>query len=271
MNASPLQNIVVVLNEPQDVVNIAGVIRAMKNMGLSRLRLVRPGEFDAWRIEGIAHRSEGIVESTESFQTLSQAVADAHLVVGTTARARTAHRNYVRPREVASGIVEHARSGLVAIVFGREDRGLENEHLDLCHVAAVIPTDPAYSSMNLAQAALILFYELFLATQEEGKPLPRGRRSTRPATAGEMENTYAAIESGLHRIDFFKVRTSAAIMRTLRTVISRAEPDLQEAGVLRAIGFEIGYYVDRLRKRLEASEAACTGHGEHPEGPPQSP
>jgi TrmH family RNA methyltransferase len=246
MSSSPLRNVVVILHEPQNLVNIAGVIRGMKNMGVNRVRLVRPAEFDAWRIEGIAHRSEDVVEEAEIFDSLAGALADAVFVVGTTARARTAHRNYVRPREVAEKILQRAREGPVAIVFGREDRGLDNEALDLCHAVAIIPTDPDYSSLNLAQAALLMCYEVFLASQSEEEPLPRGRRSTRPATAAELENTYRALEEGLHRIEFYKAREPAAVLRTLRTLVGRAEPDLQEAGLLRAIGFEIGYYLDRV-------------------------
>jgi TrmH family RNA methyltransferase len=245
MDTTPLANVVVVLDEPQNIVNIAGVVRAMKNMGLSRLRLVNPAEFDAWRIGGIAHRSKDVVENAEILDSLSKALADAVLVIGTTARPRTAHRNYIRPREAAIRIVEEAGRGPVALLFGREDRGLGNEALDLCHGVAIVPTDPEYSSLNLAQAALLMSYEVFLAAQEEDGPLPRGRRSTRPATVEELENTYAALEEGLHRIEFFKARTPESILRTLRTVISRAEPDLQEAGLLRAIGFEIGHYLDR--------------------------
>jgi TrmH family RNA methyltransferase len=256
MSVPSLENLVVVLNEPQNLVNIAGVVRAMKNMGLSNLRLVRPAEFDAWRITGIAHRADDVVNNAEIFESLSDALADAVFVVGTTARARTAHRNYVRPRAVAPKILERAVEGPVALVFGREDRGLENEDLDLCQAAAIIPTSPDYSSLNLAQAVLLLSYEVFLAAQEVEGPLPRGRRSTRPATAEELENTYAALEEGLHRIEFYKAREPSAILRTLRTVISRAEPDLQEAGLLRAIGFEIGKYLDRI----QAGDATTANH-----------
>lgn len=244
MGTSPLENVVVVLNEPQNLVNIAGVVRAMKNMGLWRLRLVRPAEFDSWRIGGIAHRSQDVVEKAQILDSLPEALADAVYVVGTTARARTAQRNYVRPREVAPKIVEYAREGVVALLFGREDRGLENDALDLCHAAAIIPTNPDYSSINLAQAVLLLSYEVLLAAGGEKGPLPRGKRSTRPATVEELENTYAALEEGLHRIDFYKAREPESILRTLRTLISRAEPDIQEAGLLRAIGFEIGKYLD---------------------------
>jgi len=246
MSTKSLENVVVVLNEPQNLINIAGVIRAMKNMGLRRLRLVNPAEFDVWRIGGIAHRSGDVADGAEIFETLHEALTDAVLVVGTTARARTAHRNYVRPREIASRVVASAQEGVVALLFGREDRGLDNEALDLCHAAAIVPTDPDYSSLNLAQAALLLSYEVFLAAGGEEGPLPRGRRSTRPATVEELENTYAALEEGLHRIEFYKAREPAAILRTLRTLISRADPDLQEAGLLRAIGFEISKYLDRV-------------------------
>jgi len=254
MSSSPLDNVVIVLHEPQNVVNVAGVVRAMKNMGLSRLRLVRPLDFDAYRIEGIAHRSEDVVEGARSFDTLSQALADAVYVLGTTARARTAHRNYVRPRAVAPQLLQQAQSGIVAIVFGREDRGLDNEALDLCHAVAIIPTDPDYSSLNLAQAALLLSYEVFLAQGGEEGPLPRGKRHTRPATLAELENTYAALEEGLHRMEFFKAREPAAILRTIRTMVARAEPDLQEAGILRAIGFEIV-------KSLDRAQASAAGGG----------
>jgi TrmH family RNA methyltransferase len=251
MRSDILKNVVVVLDHPQNVVNIAGVVRAMKNMGLRRLRLVNPAEYDTWRVGGIAHRSEDVTEEAEIFDALPEALADTHHVVGTTARARTAQRNYVRPRDVGPVVVDRARRGLVALLFGREDRGLGNEALDLCHAVAIIPTDPAYSSLNLAQATLLLAYEVFLAAEGATGPLPKGRRSTRPATVEELENTFAALEQGLHRIDFFKARTPEAIMRTIRTVISRAEPDLQEAGILRAIGFEISGYLERALSMQE--------------------
>jgi TrmH family RNA methyltransferase len=249
MTRASLQNVVVVLDEPKNVVNIAGVVRAMKNMGIHRLRLVNPADFDPWRIEGIAHRTEDVVERAEVYPSLAEALRDTVYVVGTTARPRTAHRNYVRPRDIAPSVLDRAREGTVALLFGREDRGLENEALDLCHVVAIAPTDPDYSSLNLSQAVLLLGYEVFLASQDREGPLPRGKRSTRPATGEEMENTYAALEEGLHRLQFFKAREPAAVLRTLRTLLGRAEPDLQEAGILRAIGFEIGNYLDRIQER----------------------
>jgi TrmH family RNA methyltransferase len=238
--------VVLVLDHPQDVVNIAGVIRVMMNFGLSRLRLVNPDEFDPYRIEGIAHRSMPLIEAATLHDTLEDAVAGCSWVIGTTARPRTAGRNYARPREVAEEVVRKAHDGDVAILFGREDKGLFNEGLDLCQTVAIIPT-AEYSSLNLAQAALVLSYETFLAAQAEPDALPRSRRATRPPTAAEIEHTFQAIEGGLGAIEFFKARKPAAIMRTLRTLLARAEPDLREAKLLAAIGFEVGHYVERIR------------------------
>jgi len=255
-----LADVVVVLDETQDLVNIAGVVRAMRNMGLSRLRLVNPVEFDPWRITGIAHRCDAIVEAAQIVDSLDAALADTVWVVGTSNRARTAQRNYVRPREHAPEILQRTREGTVALLFGREDRGLSNEALDRCHAVAVIPADPDYSSLNLAQAFLILGYELFMAAGGGGTPLPRGRRAGPPATHDQLEQMYAALEEGLHRINFFRARAPDGVMRTLRTLLGRAEPDLQEAGVIRALGYGIGKHLDWLMRQGEEG-----GPGEGPD------
>lgn len=258
--ANPLSNVVVVLHEPQNLVNIAGTVRAMMNMGLSRLRLVRPAEFDAYRITGIAHRGDFLVDQAEIHDTLADALADAVFVLGTSARARTAHRNYGRPRELAGQVLEQASGGTVVVLFGREDRGLSNQALDLCNRVAIVPTLPEYKSLNLAQAVLIVAYELFLAAHEMSA-LPRGRRATEPATNAELEETYAVLQRGLDRIDFFTRRAPEGVMRTLRTIIARAGPDTQEAGILRAIGYEIKRYADRAEAPAGRRDAVVSADG----------
>lgn len=249
--ASPLDNVVVVLDEPQNVVNIAGVVRVMMNFDLPHLRLVRPAEFDTYRIEGIAHRSGPLIEATTLHESLGDALADAAYVVGTTARPRTAGRNYTRPRDVAGEVVSRASEGPVALVFGREDRGLSNEALDLCHDVSIIPTSSDYSSLNLFQACLVHAYEIFLAAETYEERLPEGRRAARAPTQEELEQTFDALEAGLSRLDFFKARKPEAVMRTLRTIITRARPDLREARLLAAVGYEIGHYLDRTGTRQD--------------------
>ena len=245
MEAAPLDNIVVVLDQPKDVVNVAGVVRVMMNMGLSNLRLVNPDDFDTYRIGGIAHRSEDLTRAAETYDTLQDALSDVVFTVGTSARPRTDQRNYCRPREVAPKIVETSSDSLVALLFGREDRGLTNEGLDRCQTVAIVPTAAEYPSLNLAQARLVLCYEIFLAASDTA-PLPRGKRDQGPATQSDSEEMYAALDRGLHRIDFFKGdRHPESVMRLLRTILARAEPDLRETRLLRAMGFEMERYFDR--------------------------
>lgn len=261
MPSDPISSVSVVLDHPKDLVNVAGVVRVMMNFGIRDLRLVEPDEFDAWRIGGIAHRSGPLVEATSVHATLDEAMADASFVIGTTARARTAGRTYLRPREAAAIAVEKAAGGRVALLFGREDRGLTNEMLDRCHAVVIIPTDPDFPSLNLAQACLVLAYELFLAAGP-AEPLPEGRRATRPPNQEELEQTFTALREGLARIEFYKARKPSAVMRTLRTLVTRAAPDLREAKLLAAIGFEIGHYLDRL----EARESGPPAPAEEPPG-----
>jgi TrmH family RNA methyltransferase len=240
-----LSRIAVVLDHPKNVVNIGGVLRVMKNFGMTDLRLVNPDEFDAYRLEGIAHRTLDLIEACTMHDTLDDALSDVSYVVGTTARSRTAGRTYARPRELAVEIGHRTQEGKVAILFGREDRGLTNDALDRCHSVGIIPTSPEYSSLNLAQAMLVLAYEIFVEVDGGREKMPKGRRATRPPTQGELEQTFDALADGLTRIEFYKSRKPEAVMRTLRTVISRADPDLREAKLFQAVGYEIGNFLDR--------------------------
>ena len=225
--------------------NIAAVVRAMANMGLERLTVVDPAEFDPWRITGIAHRTDHIVDAVTLASSLEEALAEATYVVGTSARQRTAQRNYRRPRELAPRILRRARDGNVAIVFGREDRGLSNDALDRCHDVMVVPTAPEYSSLNLAQAVLLVAYDLFLAGAGEAEALRAGKRSLGPATAAELEEMYQALEAGLTRVGFFKARKAESVMRTIRTVFGRTTLDAHEARLIRSVGYQVRNWVRR--------------------------
>lgn len=253
MTSNPLDRVVVVLDHTQNLVNVAGTVRAMMNMGLSRLRLVAPVEFDAYRIEGIAHRSGPFIERIEHFDELDEALEDCARVYGTTGVARTAHRNWVRPRQAALEIVEQcAPEETVAVLFGREDWGLDNEALDRCQRVITIPTSPEYPSLNLAQAVLVVAYELFVAS-DGASALPVGRRAERAANHGELEQMYGALQVGLGRIDFYKgTRPPEAILRALRTALGRADLDRREAKLIQAIGYEIRNYMDRHRMGPDA-------------------
>jgi len=244
----PADRVVVVLHETQNYVNIAGTIRAMKNFGLHRLRLVSPAEWDPWRIAGIAHDTHEIIDRTHLFDSLDEALADCVFVAGFTARERRAKRAVIRPRELAPDLLARASASTperpVAILFGREDKGLPNEALDRCHRSVVIPTNPEHSSLNLAQAVLVAAYELWLSA-ETTQPFKDPRRTAPDATREELETLFGDVEDALWRVDFFKSRKPQGIMRTMRELAHRAELDRREAAFLRAVAIEVRKYLER--------------------------
>jgi TrmH family RNA methyltransferase len=241
---------VVILDEPQDLVNIAHVVRGMKNFGLRDLRLVNPREYDAYRVEGIAHQTQDILARVRTFATLGEAIADCVHVVGFTARGRTARRNLQRPRDAAAEIAA-IDGGPVALLFGREDRGLSNDALDRCHRVVTIPSDPSYASLNLAHAVIITLYELALARGAERQPFKAPRRPSEPAPADELERLFVDVAQALQAIDFFKTRNADGVMRTMREIAHRTPLDLREVKLLRAIAIEVTKYGERLaRSRL---------------------
>jgi TrmH family RNA methyltransferase len=244
MPESRLSAVRVVLYEPQDYVNIAATIRAMKNMGVSRLRLVRPIDWDPWRLEGIAHGTNDLIEKIETYPDVEDAVADSVRVLAFTARRRAAKFRIIEPREAANELLEHAAHGPVSILFGREDTGLPNDAIERAHSVVTIPTTD-HASINLAQAVLIALYELHLAAGDATRVLPPARKETPPPTAEELELFYEDVTRALERIQFFKTRYAEHIMRSLRAMIGRADPDTRELMLLRAIFIEVVRYIER--------------------------
>jgi len=249
--ASPLgDRFVVVLNETQDLVNIAGTLRAMLNMGFHRLRLVRPALFDAYRIAGIAHGSETYLEKVEFYDALDDALADVLHSVGMTARWRTSQFVWQHPRAAASELLALPASveKPIALVFGREDTGLTTEQIDSLDRLITIPTNPDHSSLNLAQAVLLITYELRMAGQAAETALPSSRRAAPPASTAELNAMFADMERSLALIDFFKKRRPDMIMRTVRVAARRASLNQREAKLFRAMAIEVRKYVERLKK-----------------------
>ena len=237
-------SIVVVLHEPQDLVNIAAVVRAMKNFGLRDLRLVEPAEYDTFRIEGIAHKTADLLKRVVQCASLDEALGDCAFVVGFTARGRSARQNTVRLRDVVPEIRSMAEAGRVALLFGREDKGLSNAALDRCNRAVTIPTNPAHASLNLAQAFCLAAYELFVA-QEHLPPLKPPRRDAPPATNAAVEDAVWAAGQALDAIEFFKTRNPDMVMRTVRTVVHRTPLDAREAKLLKAMCMEVVRFLER--------------------------
>jgi TrmH family RNA methyltransferase len=247
----------IVLVEPQHPVNIGGVVRAMANTGFTNLRLVNPTQFDEWQIIGIAHYTQHIIRAAQRFESLPGAVADTQLVIGLTGKHHREKRNELLLSAAVAQVVEAAQSGQrVGIVFGREDWGLSNDMLDACHFVTTIPTNPAHPSLNLAQAALLVLYQLFVSAggeQQEYRP-PR-KRSTVADTA-MLEDLFADLQRALEAIGFLEERSTRSVMRSLRVAFFRARLDAREAGLMRAIALEIRHF---LRRRGVLSEVGEIG------------
>jgi TrmH family RNA methyltransferase len=212
------------------VVNVAAIIRVMSNFGLSDLRLVEPAAFDPYRIEGIAHHTQTIIQAARRFPDLEAASADCAFILGTTGRPRRAERQVLTPRQAAPLLRGLQDSGTVAILFGPEQDGLPNEALDRCNGVITIPTSPENRSLNLAQAALVIAYELWQAGEAAASPAA----DTAPAATGpEREAMFTAFETLLRTLypDTTEARLSASLSR-LRTMLMRAAPRSEEAALL---------------------------------------
>jgi TrmH family RNA methyltransferase len=247
MSPTLLSRVAVVLFEPQNSVNIAATVRAMRNMGVEQLRLVRPAEYDPYRLEGIAHGTAAFIERIQKFETFDDAIADCVYAVGFTARRRAARWPLVDPKRAAGELLERAADGPVAMVFGREDNGLPNEALDELQAAVMIPTTE-HSSLNLAQAVLIGLYELHLAAGDATRTIAPPRKATPPPTTAELEQFFADAARALTAIDFFKTRNSEHIMRTVRSLTMRASPDARELSLARSMALEVLNYLARTNR-----------------------
>ncbi len=246
---SRLDNVVIVLNEPQDPINIAATIRAMKNMGVRHLRLVSPVQYDPWRIEGVAHGTRDLVDQIVHFDSLQGALADCVKVAAFAGKRRAVRWAVATPREMAAQLIDATDGGKVALLFGQEDHGLPNEALDLAQLLIHIPTTE-HSSLNLAQAVMIALYELHLAAGDATRVLAPPKKEAPPAEQVDWEQTYVDLERALEEIRFFRTRNQANVMRSVRSLLARAEPDGRELMLVRAMGIEVLRKIDRIVKVL---------------------
>jgi tRNA (cytidine32/uridine32-2'-O)-methyltransferase len=227
----------IVLVGTQHPGNIGSAARAMKTMGLRRLLLVAPEKFPHPEAFALAAGANDVLEAAEIHPTLASALAGCRSVIATTARRRTVPMPELTPRDAAQRLIADAGQGDVALVFGRERTGLENEELQLCHASVSIPANPDYSSLNLAAAVQVLAYELrvaVLATRPQAPLLPIDPDEL-PATFEDMEGFFGHLAELLDDIDFHKGRSPEMVTQRLRRLFLRAQPDSRELRILRGI------------------------------------
>lgn len=241
-----LTGLSVILVEPQFPGNIGMVCRAMKNMRLSRLRLVAGCDHLHPEAFKFAVSAKDLLEQAELFDSLADALADISVSVATTRRSGKYRQELLSPPQAAQALLQ--APGSAALVFGREDHGLSTADLSLCTLQATIPSSSEYGSLNLAQATLIFCYELFGAATAETGSLRRT-----PAPSGELEPLFTHMEQTLLRIGHLNPQNPGHIMRSLRRIFFRSGLDSREVAILRGMLSQIDWAAGDFNDRKKTT------------------
>jgi len=229
-------DISIVLVEPQSPGNVGMVCRAMKNMGLSGLRLVNPCPIDHPEALMFAVSAKDLLEKAEIFPDLESALADTPISVATTRRHGKYRQEIFSPQEIVAKMAGDAGKNSCALVFGREDSGLTTQEVSLCRWQATIPTSDEYGSLNLAQSVLIFCYEILKSSGVAEQ------QTVRELAAGVLlEPMYEQMEKVLSKIGFLNPQKPAHLMMTLRRILARAELDSREVTIVRGMMSQIDW------------------------------
>jgi len=232
-----LQNIAIVLHRPRISENIGAAARAMQNMGIGRLIVVAPQQYDREKALMMAtHAAAGVIEKMQVLTDLKEALSPYHFVAGTTARLGGQRPVLKSPATLAERLISISPENQVAILFGPEDRGLSNEDLHNCHELVHIPT-AEFSSLNLAQAVMIVCYEIYLAAREE-----KTEFVPRLANRHELDGMYAQLKDILMRISFINPDNPDYWMNNLRRFFNRLPLRAREVSIIRGICRQIDWY-----------------------------
>lgn len=235
-----LSNMAVVLNRPRYPENIGAAARAMHNMGLRELIAVAPQNCDLTKILKMAtHAAVEIVEKMQVFESLKQALSAFNYVIGTTARLGKQRQVIATPSRLAEMLIPMSQKNRIALLFGPEDKGLSNADIRHCHVLATIPT-AEFSSLNLAQAVMIMCYQIFLAGQEEiPEPTPR------LATRHELDGMYDQLRDILVRINYLNPDNPDYWMNRVRQFFTRMRLRAREVSIIRGVCRQIDWYAQK--------------------------
>lgn len=254
---------VVVLCEPQLGENIGTAARAMANFGLWDLRLVNPR--DGWpsdKAKAAAAKADHVICRVKVFERLEDAIADLSLVLATTARKRDMFKPVMGPDEAAERMFSRIGAGEKAgLLFGRERWGLNNEEITLADAIVTLPVEPAFASLNIAQAVLLLAYEWRRAARK-GEALPFDTESGAPASKQEITGMFAHLEDALDAAGFFTVAEKRpSMVNNIRTMLGRAEFNAQEVRTFRGIISSLERRHERQKPEGNKSSGGSEGNG----------
>ena len=230
-------NIKIVLVNTAHPGNIGGAARAMKNMGLSELCLVEPREYPAPRAVWRAAGAREVLTHATVVDSVDEAIADCSLVIGTSARERRIPWPLINPRECGVRVWAEAQKHKVALLFGREDRGLTNDELKKCHYHVHIPSNPEYSSLNLATAVQVLAYEIRMASlANDNGELPDLAEWDQPLVNSEdLENFHNHLAETMAELDFYDPKNPKQLLTRMRRLFNRLRMDQMEVSILRGL------------------------------------
>jgi tRNA/rRNA methyltransferase len=238
-----LENVAVVLHRPRFPENIGAAARAVCNMGIGRLVVVTPENCDLKRVLALAtHAASDVVEGMACHDHLQEALAPFHFVVGTTARLGGQRQTVFSPAQMAERLASVSQDNQVALLFGPEDRGLTNDEIRLCHHLVTIPT-ARFSSLNLAQAVMVLCYELF----KTGMPAPQ-IFTPRLATRIELDQMYAQLKEILVRINYIRPENPDYWMNKLRHLFTRLQLRAGDVSIIRGVCRQIDWYARKCHR-----------------------
>jgi TrmH family RNA methyltransferase len=220
----------IVLIDPSHPGNIGSVARAMKNMALSDLILVRPRSFPHAEANALAAGADDILASARIVGSVAEAIGDCAFIAGTTSRPRSYYWEFTTPRDVAGRIVALPEENRAALLFGSERYGLATEDLNHCNVLVRIPANPEYCSLNLAMSVQLAAYEIFVAREQ---PHSHTQLEMALAPSADVEHFYAHLLEVLNEIDFDD--RTGHLMERLRRLFNRAQLDRNELNILRGI------------------------------------
>jgi tRNA/rRNA methyltransferase len=245
-----LSRVEVVLVRPSLPANVAAAARAMKNMGLRRLWLVDPpAGLEKPEARALAYGSQDVLDGAKRASSLQEAVAGSVFVAGTTGRDDVRGGTWT-PRRLAAEAARRVGEGRLSLVFGPEASGLPSRELDLCHVLVRAPTDAAQPSLNLAQAVLLLAYELRLAALGVGED--SSSIAPEAVTAGELEQALEDLRGALLEVGYLDPLNPDHILTELRRLLARARPTSREVTLLRGLARQIAWAGRIARSRVTA-------------------
>lgn len=225
------KNLQFVLVETSHPGNIGAAARAMKNMGIGRLALVNPCDYQTYDCYARASGADELVDNATVYQDLASAVADSNLVVGTSARVRSLAWPQLSPRQAAAEVLGLTQESSASVVFGRERSGLTNEELALCSSLLVIPTDGAFSSLNIAAAVQVVAYEVMCATELPQQVVEDPTEA--PADQAELHRFYDHLFDVMQQVDYLDPDNPRLLESRIRRLFNRTRPNRPELQLLR--------------------------------------